>query len=121
MLTRGLAVLFASFLVLEKMSWSNAAPSLTLTNNYMDLKGNAHIKFFEPREKVWAGLAKGHRFPVLYSGDLIALRMAYTSGSLQTRWISCSTSSYCVTSTCPGGTVSGHHLYHLHSNSFDRY
>ena len=44
----------------------------------------------------------GHRFPIINSGDLIALRLAYTSGnSLAKYWMFCHT-SYCHYTTCQG-------------------
>ncbi|XP_068679468.1 uncharacterized protein [Montipora capricornis] len=43
----------------------------------------------------------GHRFPIINSGDTIALRSAYPSGSYQKYWLYCIT-SYCVFTTCPG-------------------
>lgn len=44
---------------------------------------------------------EGHRFPIINSGDLIALRLAYTSGSYSKYWLRCST-SYCYYTTCHG-------------------
>ena len=40
------------------------------------------------------------RFPIIYSGDLIALRVATTKGSA-TKWLSGSKTTFCGTSTCP--------------------
>ena len=44
---------------------------------------------------------KGHRYPIINSGDTIALRSAYTSGSYSKYWLHC-VPSYCYWSTCPG-------------------
>ncbi|XP_020898961.1 uncharacterized protein LOC110237687 isoform X1 [Exaiptasia diaphana] len=70
-------------------------------------RGSGHIKFLVPQERVWAGLSDGHRrYPVIHSGNLIALRLAYTSGSYSYRWMQCgSSSSYCYYSNCPRGKV----------------
>ncbi len=38
---------------------------------------------------------EGHRYPIINSGDTIALRSAYTSGSYSTYWLWCHT-SYCA-------------------------
>ena len=43
----------------------------------------------------------GNRFPIINSGDTIALRSAYPSGSYSKYWLYCHT-SYCVYATCPG-------------------
>ena len=42
-----------------------------------------------------------HRYPIISSGDTIALRSAYTSGRYSTYWLYCHT-SYCGWSTCKG-------------------
>ena len=44
---------------------------------------------------------EGHRYPIINSGDTIALRWAYTSGGYSKYWMYC-TSSYCYWVTCPG-------------------
>lgn len=44
---------------------------------------------------------EGHRYPIINSGDTIALRLAYTSGSLSKNWMFCTT-SYCHYTTCHG-------------------
>ena len=45
---------------------------------------------------------EGHRFPIINSGDVIALRLAYTSGnSLAKYWMFCTASS-CHYTTCHG-------------------
>ncbi len=33
--------------------------SVSLSSNQLTLNGNAHIRFYGPREAVWAGLANG--------------------------------------------------------------
>ncbi|XP_067034470.1 uncharacterized protein [Acropora muricata] len=43
----------------------------------------------------------GNRFPIINSGDTIALRSAYPSGSYSKYWLYCIT-SYCIYTTCPG-------------------
>ena len=40
---------------------------------------------------------------MILSGDLIALKLARSSGTPY--WMQCSKKSYCTTSTCPGGPV----------------
>ena len=44
---------------------------------------------------------KGYRYPIINSGDTIALRSAYTSGSYSKYLLHCYT-SYCYWGTCPG-------------------
>ena len=45
------------------------------------------------------------RYPTIKSGDTIALRSAYTSGSYSKYWLKCYT-SYCYWSTCSlGGSI----------------
>lgn len=45
---------------------------------------------------------EGHRYPIINSGDIISLRLAYTSGnSLAKYWLFCHT-SYCHYTTCHG-------------------
>ena len=44
---------------------------------------------------------QGTRFHLIRSGDTIALRSAYTSGSYSAYWLICYT-SYCNWYTCPG-------------------
>ena len=43
---------------------------------------------------------EGHRYPIINSGDIIALRLAHT-GSLSKYWLYCDT-SYCVYTSCHG-------------------
>ncbi|XP_020608985.1 uncharacterized protein LOC110047584 isoform X2 [Orbicella faveolata] len=43
----------------------------------------------------------GNRYPILNSGDMIALRSSYPSGSYSKYWMHCS-SSYCWYGTCKG-------------------
>ena len=45
-----------------------------------------------------------HRYPTINSGDTIALRSAYTSGSYSKYWLYCHT-SYCYWSTCQGSDI----------------
>lgn len=44
---------------------------------------------------------EGHRYPIINSGDTIALRLAYTSGSYSKYWMYCTTSA-CSYTTCHG-------------------
>lgn len=78
------AVLFAFILVLGVDSRSVSLSSSQLTLN-------------------------GHRYPIINSGDLIALRLAVTSGSLSQRWL------YCTTSRC---TYTSCHGTHMQSSSW---
>ncbi|XP_074636345.1 uncharacterized protein LOC141894560 [Acropora palmata] len=75
--------------------------SIGLYDSRMYLQGNVQVYFDEPREIVWSGLTNGHRYPMINSGDTIALRLAYTYASLNTYWLSCTTTS-CGYNTCPG-------------------
>ena len=45
-----------------------------------------------------------HRYPTINSGDTIALRSAFTSGSYSTYWLRCYTSR-CFWSTCTGSII----------------
>ena len=51
---------------------------------------------------------QAYRFPIINSGDLIALRSAYPSGSYSKYWLYCHT-SYCQFTTCPGTVMSKSH------------
>ncbi|XP_068747044.1 uncharacterized protein [Montipora capricornis] len=77
------------------------AASVSLSSNELTLNGNAQIRFLEPEEEIWSGLSNGHRFPLINSGDTIALRSAYPYSSYNSKWLYCSTSN-CVFTTCPG-------------------
>ena len=64
----------------------------------------------------------GHRYPIINSGDRIALRSAYTSGSYVNYWMRCK-SSYCRWYTCPGqvmtssawSSCSSYMFYYIHA------
>ena len=45
-----------------------------------------------------------HRYPTINSGDTIALRSAYTSGSFSKYWLYCHT-SYCYWTSCQGTII----------------
>lgn len=90
------AVLFASILWLGVDS-----ASVSLSSSQLTLNGNAHIQFYGPKEAIWAGLSNGHRYPIINSGDIIALRLSVTSGTLSQRWLYCRTSS-CSYTSCHG-------------------
>jgi len=47
---------------------------------------------------------EGHRYPTINSGDTIALRSAYTSGSYSKYWLYCGT-SYFYWGSCPGTII----------------
>lgn len=66
----------------------------------LTLNGNAHIQFFGPRDEIWNGLSHGNRYPIINSGDVIALRSAYPSGNYLKYWLYCQT-SYCVFTSGP--------------------
>ncbi|XP_015762068.1 PREDICTED: uncharacterized protein LOC107341166, partial [Acropora digitifera] len=78
--------------------------SVSLSSSQLSLEGNAHIRFDGVREVVWSGLTDGHRYPMINSGDTIALKFAYTYGSFSSYWLSCTTTS-CGYSTCPGTMI----------------
>ncbi|XP_048584914.1 uncharacterized protein LOC125567923 [Nematostella vectensis] len=77
--------------------------SVRLVSNNLELNGIAELIFHEAKERVWAGISNDHRYPIINSGDLIALEMSYTSGSNST-YTRCTT-SYCYRDSCPGDTV----------------
>ncbi|XP_020902317.1 uncharacterized protein LOC110240844 [Exaiptasia diaphana] len=93
---------FAVFLVLAGFAGMSFAGTIHLKNSKMTLTGTGTIKV-NPLETFWAGIANTRRYPTILSGDLIALRLSYSSGA--PRWMQCSKSSYCTTSACPGGKV----------------
>ncbi|XP_067034476.1 uncharacterized protein [Acropora muricata] len=78
--------------------------SVSLSSSQLSLEGNAHIRFDGVREVVWSGLTDGNRYPMINSGDTIALRSAYTYGSLKSHWLSCTLTS-CGYNTCPGTLI----------------
>lgn len=82
--------------------------SVSLSSSQLTLNGNAHIRFYGPREEIWNGLSDGHRYPIINSGDMIALRSAYPSGSYAKYWLYCSTSK-CLFTTCPGTVMTASH------------
>lgn len=96
--------------------------SVSLSSNQLTLNGNAHIRFYGPREEIWNGLSDGHRYPIINSGDMIALRSAYPSGSYSKYWLYCHT-SYCQFTTCPGtvmtasrwSSCSGHFKFRIYA------
>jgi len=57
-----------------------------------------------PIEDVWDGLSQGHRYPIINSGDTIALRLAFTSGGYSTQWLHCH-KSHCDRHTCQSRTI----------------
>ncbi|KAK2553748.1 hypothetical protein P5673_024978 [Acropora cervicornis] len=77
------------------------ATSVSLSSSHLSLNGNAQIYFYGSREAIWNGLSNGNRYPIINSGDTIALRSAYPSGSYSKYWLYCIT-SYCTYTTCPG-------------------
>ncbi|CAH3016793.1 unnamed protein product [Porites evermanni] len=66
----------------------------------LTLNGKAHIQFFGPKDEIWNGLSHGNRYPIINSGDIIALRSAYNSGSYVKYWLYCHT-SYCLFTSGP--------------------
>ncbi|XP_029198298.2 uncharacterized protein LOC114963294 [Acropora millepora] len=78
--------------------------SVSLSSSQLSIEGNAYIRFDGAREVVWSGLTDGHRYPMINSGDTIALRSAYTFGSLKSHWLSC-TSTSCGYNICPGTLI----------------
>ncbi|XP_031568175.1 uncharacterized protein LOC116302906 isoform X2 [Actinia tenebrosa] len=75
-------IFFVLLVFLETALKIEAAASVSVANNYLNLRGR--------------------RYPVIHSGDRIALRVMYSSYS--TRWIRCY-SSYCYYSSCPGDKI----------------
>jgi len=47
---------------------------------------------------------KGHRYPIVNSGDIIALRSAYTYGSYLKKWLYAG-AGYCFWTTCQGTII----------------
>ncbi|KAL9966192.1 hypothetical protein ACROYT_G024230 [Oculina patagonica] len=62
----------------------------------------SELSISAPIEEVWVALSGGNRYPIIYSGDTIALRWAYSSGSASMYWLYCSTT--CVWSN-RGSTI----------------
>ncbi|XP_032220567.2 uncharacterized protein LOC116603462 [Nematostella vectensis] len=78
--------------------------SVRLVSNNLEVNGTMELIFHEAKERVWAGLSNDHRYPIINSGDRIALKMSYTWGSDKQNYMYC-TASYCYRSNCPGETV----------------
>ena len=70
-------------------------PASRSTNNVV------FVKIHNFTDQVFWLLFVGNRFPLINSGDTIALRSAYPSGSYSKYWLYCHT-SYCIYATCPG-------------------
>ncbi|XP_028517457.1 uncharacterized protein LOC110247610 isoform X2 [Exaiptasia diaphana] len=81
---------FAVFLVLSGFAAISMGRNIHISNSKLTLTGSGTFR-------------TDRRFPVILSGDLIALKLSRSSGA--PRWMQCSKSSYCTTSTCPGGQV----------------
>jgi len=82
----------------------SASVTHSVSKDKLAVKGTADVSLNIPIEEVWDSLSQGHRYPTINSGDTIALRSAYTSGSYSMYWFYC-TSSYCYWSTCPGTII----------------
>ena len=54
---------------------------------------------------------EGHRYPIIKSGDTIALRMAFISGGYSTQWLNCHKSSHCDRHSCQGSTIMSSSLW----------
>ncbi|KAL9966194.1 hypothetical protein ACROYT_G024233 [Oculina patagonica] len=70
----------------------------SVTNKTLIINGTAdvqaNVQVHVPIEEIWVSLTEVHRFPIINSGDTIALRSAYTSGRYSKYWLYCYT-SYC--------------------------
>lgn len=95
---------FVSFIVFSVTFGvdSSSFSSVGVTNKSLNV--NATASFKVPVEKIWNSLSKVHRYPIINSGDTIALRLAFTSGPWSQRWFGCGT-LYCFTYTCRGFTI----------------
>ncbi|XP_020909704.1 uncharacterized protein LOC110247586 [Exaiptasia diaphana] len=93
---------FAFFLVLAGFAVTSFAGTINLSNSKITLTGTGTIKV-DPVETFWAGLTKNRRYPTILSGDLFALKLYRSSGT--PKWMQCSKSASCTTSTCPRGQV----------------
>ncbi|KAK3754939.1 hypothetical protein QZH41_019356 [Actinostola sp. cb2023] len=114
--------------ILLEAVWNINAASVTVSNKYLTLHGNAHIKFLEPQERFWAGLSdvrffhkvmksnkwsscKKAQFYIravnkndgqpINSGDYITLA-PYTRGKTCRLRCFSSSSSYCNSKVCVG-------------------
>ncbi|KAL9966198.1 hypothetical protein ACROYT_G024237 [Oculina patagonica] len=70
----------------------NVTKESLIINGTADFRAN--VQLHVPIEEIWTGLTEGHRYPIINSGDTIALRSAYTSGRYSKYWMYCYT-SYC--------------------------
>lgn len=95
------AVFIAVYLVIGSHS---ASISHTVSKDALNITGSVDVKLGIPIEEVWDSLSQVHRYPTIKSGDTIALRSAYTSGSASTYWLRCYTSR-CYWSTCRGSIM----------------
>ncbi|XP_020609333.1 uncharacterized protein LOC110047924 isoform X1 [Orbicella faveolata] len=95
------AVFMAIYLAVNVHS---ASVTHSVSKDKLAVKGTADVSLNIPIEEVWDGLSQVHRYPTINSGDTIALRSAYTSGSYTKYWLACGT-SYCFWYTCPGTII----------------
>ncbi|KAL9966205.1 hypothetical protein ACROYT_G024244 [Oculina patagonica] len=50
---------------------------------------STELSISAPIEEIWAALSRGHRYPIIRSGDTIALRSSIPSGSYSKYWLYC--------------------------------
>lgn len=95
---------FVSFIVFSVTFGvdSSSFSSVGVTNKSLNVNATASVKV--PVEKIWNGLSKVHRYPIINSGDTIALRSAFTSGSRSQEWFGCGR-RLCFIYTCHGLTI----------------
>ncbi|KAL9966203.1 hypothetical protein ACROYT_G024242 [Oculina patagonica] len=101
-------VIVAVFMAIVLAVGVDSAFVHNVTNETLIINGTANIhanvQLHVAIEEIWAGLTEGHRYPIINSGDTIALRWAYTSGSNSRYWLHCYTPS-CNWSSCPGTII----------------
>ncbi|KAL9966201.1 hypothetical protein ACROYT_G024240 [Oculina patagonica] len=101
-------VIVAVFMAIVLAVGGDSAFVHSVTNETLIISGTANVttnvQLHVPIEEIWAGLTEGHRYPIINSGDTIALRWAYTSGRYSKYWLWCSPSS-CHWAACPGTII----------------
>ena len=77
-------------------SWSSIMSPLTVRNcSFRTCEITVHNFVFT---------LEGHRYPIINSGDTVALRSAYTSGSSSKYWLNCH-KTHCDWHTCQDSTI----------------
>ncbi|RMX42268.1 hypothetical protein pdam_00009855 [Pocillopora damicornis] len=95
---------FSSFIVFSVTFGVDSSSFSSVGVTKKSLNVNATVSVKVPVEKIWNSLSKVHRYPIINSGDTIALRSAFTSGPRSQEWFGCGR-RFCFIYTCHGLTI----------------